>query len=164
MADSKPWTSRCCTARPFRWSSSCTVKMAAAPLSSWLHSLPVGHQSGMSLAPGQRPPTEAASGAPGSAPAWLEKLGQALSLVSLGESICIMGEAGVGSKVSKSPPSIHSPEVRPGSIREIRHREGPGLTGSYTRAAAGLQAPDSEGQTRIWLERAGPGFLSRRPL
>lgn len=113
-------------------------------------------------APGQRPqpPTAEASGAPSSAQAWLEKLGKALPLGSLSESICIMGVVGADSKVSESPPSTHSPEVRPESTSKPSHREGPGLTGSHGRAAAGLQAPDSEGQTRIWLERVGPGFLS----
>ena len=85
-----------------------------------------GTSEGMSLAPSQRPqlPTKEASGAPGSARAWLKKLGKALSLVSLIESICIMGEAGVDSKVSKNPPSSHSLEVRPGSIREIKAQGG----------------------------------------
>lgn len=44
--------------------------------------------------------------------------------MSLIESICIMEEAGVDSKVSKSPPSTHSLKVRPGSIREIKAQGG----------------------------------------
>lgn len=43
-ADSEPCSSLYCTGFPPRWSSSCTVKMAAAVLSSWLHSFPVRHK------------------------------------------------------------------------------------------------------------------------
>ena len=50
--------------------------------------------------------------------------------MSLIESICIMEEAGVDSKVSKSPPSTHSLKVRPGSIREIKAQGGARTSGS----------------------------------
>lgn len=62
-------------------------------------------------APGQRPqpPTAEGPGAPSSARAWLEKLGKALPLGSLSESICIMGVVGADSKVSRVLPALTHP-------------------------------------------------------